>query len=51
MPRPKSRKCKERNDRNHWLNDFEDTRRRFENVGKEKWEEKDKSKKTSDSQI
>lgn len=35
MPRPKSRKRKECNDRNHWLNDFEDTRRRFENVEKE----------------
>ena len=43
MPRPKDRKHKERNDRKHWLNDFESIRRRFENVRKEKREEEDKS--------
>lgn len=43
MPRPKDRKRKEHNDRKRWLNDFEDVRRRFENVGEEEREEKDKS--------
>jgi len=42
MVRPKSRKRRERNDRKRWLDEFEDLRRGFENVGKEKRKEEDK---------
>ena len=43
MPRPKSRKRKERNDRKRWLGDFENLRRGFGNVEREERKKEDKS--------
>lgn len=44
MPRPKERKRRERNKQRHWLNEFEDFRRRFENGGEKEGNRRRKEK-------
>lgn len=46
MPRPKEKKHRRQNDRRHWLNEFEEFRRRFETHEQEKTQEETKDDET-----